>query len=227
MYNNTWRRQYNEEMIKECTFIFFAVTLLTVITEADTLIFQPGDGDENDAYVFNGTPDENFGDEGQLRIYSYPPDGHIRRGYLQFIELDDYIGGPYNVGLAYLYLHGSLFGSSLDVVIQPCKSAFDESTITWNNKPGAIEDVIILSTFEYGEEFWDVNVTEIVNAWVEEEYAHYGFIIKIADETSQGLVLIAAGEYPETYYRPRLVIQYTDTSTIAPASMGYIKSVYR
>ncbi len=213
-------------MIKECTFIFFAVTLLAVITEADTVIFQPGDGDENDSYVFNGTPDENYGDEAQLRIYAGPTDDNIERGYLQFIELDDYIGGPYDVGSAYLYLHGSLFGSPLDVVIQPCKYAFDESTITWNNKPGVMEDVIIPGTFEYGEEFWIINVTEIVNAWVEEEYAHYGFRIKIADETSGGFVLIAAGEYTETY-RPTLVMQYTDTSTIAPASMGYIKSVYR
>jgi hypothetical protein len=210
------------------TLTFTAVVALIALAGADTVVFQPGGGDENDAHVTSSIPDANFGDNPYLRVGANPSSNIKIRSYLEFTDLDNYCDGNYEVNSAVLTLYCIPYiGPVGEITLNPCASAFDENTITWNNKPSVYTGTSVSFDFPDAEVPYDIDVKPIVCKWVDGDYPHYGFRLRLEDESVLCGVYLGAAENADEDYRPMLTLDYTDTSGMLPRSMGYVKAVYK
>jgi hypothetical protein len=206
----------------------FLAVIVIALAAADTVVFQPGGGDENDAHVINLYPDVNFGPSPLLCVGANPNNDALIRTYLEFTDLDDYCGPGYEVNSAVLELYCiPYFGTVDEITINPCSSAFEENTITWNNKPSVYTGISVSFDYPDNEDPYDVDVTPIVSAWADGEYPHYGFRMRLEDESAWCGGWFGAGENQNEDYRPKLTLDYTDTSDVVPVSMGYVKALYQ
>jgi hypothetical protein len=207
------------------TVFLLAFAVITTAVRPDSVVFQPDDALANDSYVNSKYPTGNWGD--YEATYAGYLGGGILRSFIQFVELTAYVGGDYEVNSATLTLYcQSLFGQPA-VRVDPCDAVFSESSVTWSNQPGIVTGYTEAFDFPIPQDYVNVDVTDIVADWVTAELPHFGFSVRLQDETAESEGALLSGEYDYSTYRPKLTMEYTDTSTVAPASLGYVKAVYR
>lgn len=205
--------------------ILLTIVLFPALACADTVVFQPDDALANDSYVNSKYPTGNWGD--YVATYAGYQGGGILRTFIQFVELTAYVGGDYEVNSATLTLYcQSLIGQPA-VRVDPCDAVFSESSVTWSNQPGIVTGYTETFDFPIPQDYVNVDVTDIVADWVAAELPHFGFSVRLQDETAESEGALLSGEYDYSTYRPKLTLEYTDTSSVAPASLGYVKAVYR
>ena len=214
-------------MIK-CVSAIILIAVVPTMIYTDTVFFQPGDDIGKDAYVRElMPPQDQYGDRPYIYVGVMNCEHYI--SYLQFVELDDYLG---NIDLirATLTLRGVLNNTYILCYIDCADDEWSESSIRWFNRPEWNDDDEIYSEFMSpgSQDFVDVDVTDIVSSWNEGELDHYGFVIYSEDSSSYLVAAFAASEYynyhPE--HRPKLTIEFYYTD-IEPTSLGEIKSLMK
>lgn len=98
--------------------------------------------------------------------------------------------------------------------IQVVSQAWQEYVITWNNQPTFTENlkksvpgtpIGVMST-----ENRTIDVTDIVQSWVNKDITNNGFVLKLQDESTRYTRMsFASSDYPTPSYRPQLTVTYT------------------
>jgi hypothetical protein len=205
-----------------------AVVGLAVVGLASfEVTLQPDDDEGNDSYCNTEFPDANYGDLTWIEIT-----GDFGYAFIEFRELDNYVGRGYTVLSAELWL--TLFNNWKDAAltqpkplyedeiwIAPVDAAWEEMDITWNNQPGIIEAYADEHTFdapEYGEMYWEsFDLTELVQNWLDGDLPHHG--IRMYD----GFLQAISDDDPFITYDPRLIMTLSGVD-IKQVSFGWIKS---
>ncbi|MBD3401235.1 MAG: DNRLRE domain-containing protein, partial [Candidatus Coatesbacteria bacterium] len=161
-------------------YVLLAVVLLAGVCLASfEVTLQPDDDEGNDSSTDEYYPDSNYGDETFFMVM-----GDSMYAFIEFRELDHYVGRGYTVLSAELWL--TLFNdwkdtaliqtrplSEEEIWIAPVDAAWEEMEITWNNQPGIYETYAVERSFEepeYGEEYFvSFDVQDIVQAWLNED----------------------------------------------------------
>jgi hypothetical protein len=209
-------------------YVMLAVVLLAGVCLASfEVTLQPDDDEGNDSFTRAEYPDSCYGDRTYLEVT-----GDFGYAFIEFRELDNYVGRGYTVLSAELWL--TLFNNWKDAAytqqkplyedeiwIAPVDAAWEEMEITWNNQPGIIEAYADEHTYEvpeYGEEVWGVfDITTIVQAWLDGTIAQNG--LRLYDGYMQA-ISSDSGYY--IYRRPKIIFSLSGTEVIE-TSFGQIK----
>jgi len=207
--------------------------LVSVCLASFEVTLQPDDDEGNDSFVTEQGATGNYGDLTWLAVQDAEYDHWY--AFIEFRELDHYVGRGYTVLSAELWL--TLFNNWKDTAliqtrplsedeiwIAPVDAAWEEMEITWNNQPGIIEAYAEEHTYEapeYGEEVWGVfDITTIVQAWLDEDITQNG--LRLYDGYMQA---ISSDTNIWTWQRPNLVLVLTGSAFIK-TSFGLIKTLF-
>jgi len=109
------------------------------------------------------------------------------RGAMKF-DLSGIPAGAHidNATLTMQFLGGTSSDSSLELVFTPYASIWNESSITWNNRPSLLNSASVSGVFPASGFNPTVNdLTEMVQAWVDGAIANHGFEISIPEWESE------------------------------------------
>lgn len=207
-------------------FFLLALSLaaaVSVSATVRTVTFQPGPAASKDARIWQEAPDFNFGDEDTLCV-------GWANGWLdsliEFNALDGYMGANlYYVELG-LYVYDEWQPLDDDNWVARVDGEWDESTVTWNNSPGWNGDMYVVFDSPLVDDWLGLDVTEIVDSWLNGGFPHHGFYIFANSTTGDDGVYIWSGEYASPEFRPYLYLEYSYTG-VAPASLGEVKAGFR
>jgi hypothetical protein len=200
------------------------------------LTLQPGT-DGQDALVLakqgdNVSPAQNFGQLGEVNYsqWTYNSQGFgegTMRTYIKFTGLSALPAGSQIVS-AQLSLYGvatsaftppgnshypgSSYGSNADNAgyVKRVAGTWDESTITWNNKPGTTDNnqaAIAGTTTQWNNNVTDIDVTDMVKAMIAAN-SNNGFCLTLQNESIYRNVIFSSSEAADAARRPKLVITY-------------------
>ncbi|MCF6268172.1 MAG: DNRLRE domain-containing protein [Melioribacteraceae bacterium] len=175
---------------------FILISNFTINAQTDTR------GASHDSYVSDGLPNYNLGSETFLLVSYYTASEFT----LIKFPLDSYT--QINSAVLRLYVNGKSADDPYRLQVFKIISDWDESTVTWSNRPGFdINDQILKSFSGFG---WiEFNVTRFVNDWL--EYGdNYGFLLRATAGTK--LISLESKE-GRNQYAPSLVIEYNLPST--------------
>ncbi len=198
-------------MVKSLKVIF--VLFLSFSAIADSASLLPTD----DSYVMEFDPAYNFGSETKFVVgYQY---GWVNA--LMKFDLSPYSGATINDAYIRLYVfsHGGAFPTD-EIRITMNNADWDESTVTWNNKPGFNGRIDLVAPGING--WWDIYVTDWVQAIVDGTEPDYGFQVYKGD-TDNDYFFIYSKE--SSTNRPRLEIDFS-SSDLQPATLGSIKRMF-
>ncbi len=176
---------------------------------------QPGPEIGQDTFGCDDYPYENCGDWVYMLAGETP---HTYNAFLRFTQLDEYIG--YEITYAHLSIAISpiIYGSvcRFHRVLEP----WDEDTLTWANQPPHSDGEYCSESADYGDITMTIDVTWMVQKWVDEEWENFGWCIK----GSWSLVIYTS----ESVECPILLIQGPDLPELGvqPTSLGKIKSLF-
>lgn len=160
-----------------------------------------------DAYVDQALPNQNFGNEDVLEIF-YDGTNHYRTSYIKF-DLDKV--PSYSLGIDFAQLKIYSWG---EPTIDPATpngfqvmSAWDESSVTWNNKPSeSVGAIFIIQPIFNNAQYYYFDIKNTVDNWVIDGDQNYGISIRCYNSIGRSIILSR-----ETYYeylRPHLEVRY-------------------
>ena len=214
------------------------MSVVVSAVESKTLTLQPGPNDGQDAIVTYregdaNSPIANYANWDFL-VYSrwtYSAEGFGQGGSRTFIKFTGLSAIPQNAVItsAKLYLYGipansttfhpgnshypgSGYGSNPDNTgwVRRVTANWDESTITWNNKPATSNDnqvAIPGTTAQWNYNLPELDVTELVKTMVSTN-TNYGFNLMLQAEEIYRSVFMSSSESTDAARRPKLVVVY-------------------
>jgi len=153
--------------------MIFVFMLMLTATLSHSQIFYP----DQDAYVYQYFPDNNYGDEGRLWIYSdlwY--DGTIARSLIQFDLTAITPGTPIQAAMLHMYMFNQA-GTDMIVELHSILQPWNEMNVTWNNQPIHDTDCVAFLPYQ-GYGWWHFPVTGVVQFWVNNPGLNHGLKIK-------------------------------------------------
>jgi hypothetical protein len=203
--------------------VILAVSIaLTGAALAAEVTLEPHTDDNNDSTICQNAPDWEYGDEWQLWVGHWL--GHVDF-LIQFPELDDYL--DVDLASATLKLYNEHFSGGPPVQAVVCRVAqvWSEDDVTWNTSPGFNADIGETFTVTADHVWYDVDVTDIVQSWIDGDMPHYGFYIRNSVQEEK-VAYIMSGDYFLDYeLAPKLKLVYTGTEVKA-TSWGEVKALY-
>lgn len=188
-----------------------------VVSASSSTTLQPGP-EGKDSFVFAMNGNQNYGSQTNLSAGGGTSSPPASRTYLQF----DLSSIPPNTTLESanisLYYYGWYGPSDLsaDLPIQKVTSAWDESTITYNNQPSFdASPVANLSVGNSGNYGWQtVNLTTLVQSWLNGSVSNNGLMINYANPPVNNAKDFYSSDYiADPSLRPKLVLTYSQTES--------------
>jgi len=181
----------------------------------NTVTIEPGPEIGQDTFGCDEYPYENYGDWPTMYAGETPD---TYNAFLRFTQLDEYIG--YEITQARLNIQISVMYSSVWRFHRVLES-WDEDTLTWANQPNHSDGEYCSESASVGDITMIIDVTWMVQNWVDEEWENFGWCIK-------------GGWTLEIYTSnsgcvcPILVIEGPDLPEVGvqPTSLGKIKSLF-
>lgn len=214
------------------------MSVVVAAPESKTLTLQPGPNDGQDAIVTYrdgdpNSPTSNYANWDFLAWsrWTYSAENYGEGGSRTFIKFTGLSAIPQNstITSAKLYLYGipvngttflpgnshypgSPYGSNPENTgwVRRVTANWDESTITWNNKPGTTNDgqVAIPGTAaQWNYNLPEIDVTDLVKTMVSTN-TNYGFNLLLQTEQIYRSVLLSSSENADPGRRPKLVVVY-------------------
>jgi len=100
-----------------------------------------------------------------------------------------------------------------EVLLHRITAPWVEMEVTWDNFGGSYDSLLEKSFVSDGYGWQSMDVTELVQDWVDGVYPNYGFLLKQdwdQQDWTQNATLIRSSEYSAIEYRPKLEICYSD-----------------
>jgi hypothetical protein len=168
-----------------------------------------------DAYVDLCYPDSNLGTDASLRVAMNTSEFVCDQYTLIRFNLGSIPDGA-TVVSATLRLHQQAIYDALgtrEMNIAPCAENWAEASVTWNNRPAAVKDVVRVAVGT-GAGWREYNVASLVEDWIEGGEPNYGF--HLAPYTSGAWMRSFDSRHTQTY-APKLIISYlVSTPTRTP-----------
>lgn len=208
--------------------------LHSVSGSSQTLVLRPGPDDGKDVIAVYDDSDPNTANTNQKHIKEVAAWGWTHFGLTYntrtFIEFDGLSLIPENATIikATGYLYGLTSAESTpqgnsyypgspyesygpnNCVVDRVLSAWDESTLTWNNQPSVTkqnESTIASSTSQWGFNA-EVDVTEMVKQFVKNRNKNFGVRIKVNNETPYHSIVFGSSDQDNPDLRPKLEVVY-------------------
>ena len=212
------------------------------------MTFQPDGCRGKDAYVemVNGLPayaSNNYGSSSQLLAMAWTFNGiggttGFLRTFIDFTDLQSIPQGT-TVTYAYLSLYGVPTSGANDLgsygsnacYVQRVTSAWDESTVTWNNQPATTTTNQVTLPGSNGVQ-WnyhviDLNITSLLQDIINLPPAQrYGFCVRLQTEVYYRSMLFTSSENTDATRHPKLRIglNYCSGSAAARESLDHRES---
>lgn len=209
---------YSFVPVKDTGDVLVTVTLdnnyLQAAERAFPVVIDPtimiSSSDTADACVCSGYPNTNYQMATQLRT-GYDSDYGIRRTYIKF-NIPASIPA-YSVTDATLDLE-KISGAAPQMRAYRCTSSWSSGSITWNNKPGySTTNMSTVSVpFREGSVWYTMNVTGLVQDWVNGTYANYGFVVRDQNESDPNHWTTFYSSDAGSPHKPELHITYGSPS---------------
>ncbi|THU38156.1 DNRLRE domain-containing protein [Niastella caeni] len=198
------------------------------------LTLQPGacHGKDSRVQTINGSPavaNTNYGNYDQLVSAAWTFSGAVGyvRSLVNFTDLQLIPQGTV-VSYAYLSLYGVPTSAAISLgsyganacYVQRITSAWDESTVTWNNQPSTTTTNQVTLPGSNGVQ-WNYNVIDLnVTAMVQDlinlpPADRNGFFIRLQTESYYRSMLFASSDYADATKHPKLRIGLTFCSSLA------------
>ncbi|MEN8209052.1 MAG: DNRLRE domain-containing protein [Candidatus Fermentibacteria bacterium] len=187
-----------------------AVLLLTAAIAA-AVTLNPTD----DAFISEQNHSTNYGSQNFLMI------GHtgLYNNSLLKFDLSAYAGET--VEYAELRLYVYYLGTTSNFLIARNTEDWSESSVTWNTCPSFTDELSITGP-QVEEEYWVIDVTGVVQGFLNGSYENYGFHLT-KDNPLDGFVYIFSKEYSGNY--PELDITFA--SSLESTTLGAIKAAFQ
>jgi len=146
------------------------------------LTLQPGFQEGKDATVQNTMPDNNFGEDNFSIV------GNANSTMILFCLQFDLSSIPEEAVIteANLSLYQNNFWGSQDFAIGLYRvyEPWEESTITWDNRPTVSPQINLPQTVSSGYTGWVTweGLAELVEGWIREDFYNYGILLQDTDE---------------------------------------------
>jgi len=193
------------------------ILFVPAITFANTVILQPGPDIGQDTYADSRSPDNNFSDDQIMCVFPT-----YARSFLQFTQLNGYIGYQVTLATLVLSLDGTEWGTRWFCrVLEP----WEEDTVTWNNQPAySYTDYLEFTEEQEAKGDHHYDVTSVVNKWLSGQWDNYGWEIG----TGYADMIITTSNFSIADNRPELILGGPNLPplSVQPTSLGKIKSLY-
>lgn len=193
-----------------------------------TLTLQPGI-EGKDAHISDLYPDNSSGNDivEEMFIAAWTNSGInvTFRGLIDF----DLSAIPENATIESAYL--SLFNDSTasnnnghhsDVIVYPLTGGdngayiqrittnWNEDNISWNTQPATTttSQVLLPPSFDSHQNYEDINITALVQDYIDNKSTSFGFMIRQITETKYRGLIFATGENTDSSIHPKLVVKF-------------------
>ncbi len=199
--------------------------LIAAVALAEIVELQPGLIKGKDAFCWELFPNNNYGVSYLLKVYTSDSPNQAFTSFIEFDDLMYYHDRYVNEATLFLYTQAML-GSGGEIEFGASDAFWDEDVINWLNMPDIHPDTLDSTGYpSVSGEWWSVDVTEIVQGWLDNTLANHGF--KLFDEdTGERSVTFYASEYQvDETLRPKLVLDLSGEG-VEEVSFGWIKAMF-
>jgi hypothetical protein len=205
-------------MVKTSVLLMLAALWGSIITATGNVVeIQPPPDIGQDTYVDRDSPTSNFSEGVVMKTLSIK-----YRAFLQFPQLNQYIGYEITAATLRMYLTMTTYGAKWFCrVLEP----WDERMVTWNNQPAySYTDYLEFTEEQQYKGNHHLDVTSMVRKWLSGEWENYGWAITTGDAE----MWIYTSNFEYYYNRPMLVLEGPNLPplSVQPTSLGKIKSLY-
>ncbi|UCE26788.1 MAG: DNRLRE domain-containing protein [Candidatus Coatesbacteria bacterium] len=187
-----------------------------------SITIQPDGAASKDAGIWENDPNENYGDWEDLWT-GY--DSGFLDSLIKFDGLDAYAGVTVVYAELNLYCFDEWGPLDNNNRVLRVDNVWNENTVTWNNAPGFESTMWEGFNAPTVGDWLSVDVTPMVQSWLDGTYPHHGFYIGSGQMTNGGRHFYS-GESAEDTLRPYIYMEYGYTG-VTPASVGAIKAGFR
>ncbi len=171
----------------------------------DPSIMVTGEWCTYDSYVSSRYPNTNYYLQDWLRT-GRDSDFYTRRTYIKF----DLPSGITKNGISFAYIDIRKYsGSAPNVKAYRATGNWSSSSLTWNNKPGYTTTNASGKASALSNNWYRLNVTNIVKGWYAGSYNNYGFVLKDATESGTTQWTTFYSSDAASPNKPELHINYT------------------
>ncbi|MDD5678834.1 MAG: DNRLRE domain-containing protein [Kiritimatiellae bacterium] len=171
-----------------------------------------------DAYVYESSPNNNYGNLDTLAVNGGSGSGLRMRSYVKYnlssIPSGSTIDGVYFWIYCTRCYPGS--GSYLNMQLRSVGGSWSESSLKWNNQPGVSSTLSLTKSFNNstGWHRWEStdypSLITLVQRWLDGDESNNGFLLRLADESiNPGDASWRSSEYSLSEYAPSLYVYYT------------------
>jgi hypothetical protein len=213
--------------------LLIAMLVICAAAMGAEMVLQPGPDTGMDAAFYEDTPDVSYGDLSfmRLRYYMYDEGSTHNRNAVIMFDLSSIEDATINSAELQLYILEASATAPDYGYIAPCDRTWDETSATWNRLEDRYidDEKLSMPAWPTAGSYSTVDVTSIVQDWVNSAYPNYGFYIWLDYEEpavgDQASLKVAACEYVfDDSYWPKLTVDY-DAADVEPASWGQIKAL--
>jgi len=217
---------YQNNIIMKTLFTLFFSGIFFFSIGQTTITFKPETDCGKDAVIVNsptwnngGTPISNPSPNSKwLRIeawtaFSNGSPEHDHRSLVQFEELKTITNINLTNATLKLYAYpdfpyangGQAEVNDIEIfrIIEP----WVEDQVSWANQPAVDDNVSAIIPQNNNYDFIEVDVTELVQAMLDNPTESFGFLLKQIDESPYGSMNFASSDYPDYERAPELIIE--------------------
>lgn len=208
-------------------YVVFGLLSVTACVFSATLVSQPG-SEGTDVGAMQASPSGNFGNSENLMMNFGP--SYECRAFLSWDLASIPAGSTINTATLEIWVDSRYpNATNYNFGVYRVTASWTEGGVTWNNQPAynatAYDTKMVtgaagsLTTFD---------VKNLVAEWVAGTYTNYGFCVKRVDMNNPtNWPYFCAGDNPSSANRPRISIDYTPATGIAPSSLGRVKATFK
>ncbi len=207
-----------------------------VIAQNNCLTIQPDAADGKDAFLAGGNQSNmNYGNHEEVTAAYWTVNGQWIpvRSLLEF----DLSQIPANATITNAKLslwcatattsQTQLQSGDNESVINRVTSAWNENTVTWNNKPSVStqNQVVLSASTSNTQDYLNIDVTDLYQDIISSGN-NYGVMLQLASEYTYQSMVLASSDYSNAAKRPKLEICYSLPSSVVEADNNNQFNIY-
>lgn len=172
------------------------------------IIIQPDAAAGKDSCTDKGAPNTNYGTQIWCKLYQTAVEMQ-RESYFQFDLSSIPAGSIINSAILGLYLFYNGLGVGVNAEAQFPAIAWDEATLTWNNKPANLGFLIWSGSISSALEWKYLDLLNAVRDWFSGAAPNNGLKLYPVGLTAYDGAFYSSDEVGNPTLRPKLTINYT------------------